>query len=75
MFRRKKKKDEDEDKDKPLKHITVYFDEGKPITYNNPTNCTVNENIGLLHIRVKDECVVYNLRYLRAYKFEEKEGS
>lgn len=89
MFKRKKKKDED--KVKPLKHVTVYFDEGNHIKYEKPVDCTINENIGVLNIKLDnqsvvhnqsiiqniqhDQSIVYNLRHILAYEFEEEEGS
>jgi len=71
MFKRRNKKKE-KDRDKPLKHVTVHFAEGKPITYENPTNCVVNEVIGVLCIRLNDKSIHYNLSHLKAYEFEEE---
>ena len=87
MFRKKKKKDED--KVKPLKHITVYLNEGNYIKYEKPSDCTINENIGLLNIKLNNQSVVhnqsiihnirhdqsifYNLQHILAYEFEEEE--
>ena len=70
MFRRKKKPKQDEDK--PLKHVTVHFAGGKSIKYENPTNCTINEYIGLLSIKCKDKSIAYNIQHLLAYEFEEE---
>jgi len=70
MFRKKKKQDEY----KPLKHITVYFPVAKSITYNNPSNCTINENSGMLNIQVKNQSIFYNIQQLLAYEFEEEES-
>ena len=69
MRMRKEKNNED----RPLKHVTVYFEEGKPITYENPTDCLINEAVGILCIRFNNKSIHYNLSHLKAYEFEEDE--